>query len=107
MRSNRTIVRLGLAAVLAAGLALSARADRIRIAPGQGAPQDALDSARDGDVVAFAPGEHHGSIRITRRLTVEGEPGAVLVGPGQGSVVTVEAPGAVVRQMTIRGSGRN
>ena len=45
--------------------------------------------------------------RITRKLTVEGEPGAILVGPGNGSVVIVSAPGAVVRGLTIRGSGRD
>jgi nitrous oxidase accessory protein len=40
-------------------------------------------------------------------MTVEGERGAVIIGPGQGSVVTVSAPGAVVRGLTIRGSGTN
>ena len=42
---------------------------------------------------SFEAGEHRGSVRIARKLTVEGEPGAVLVGPGKGSVVTVSAPG--------------
>lgn len=107
MTSSRTIVRLGLAAVLAASPGLPAWAERIRIVPGGGSPQDVLDKAQDGDVVAFGAGEYHGSIRITRRLSIEGEPGTVLVGPGRGSVVSVEAPGAVVRRMTIRGSGLN
>jgi nitrous oxidase accessory protein len=52
-------------------------------------------------------GEHRGAIRITRKLTVEGEPGAILLGAGRGSVVTVSAPGAIVRGLTIRGSGRD
>ena len=52
-------------------------------------------------------GEHRGTIRITHRLTVEGEPGAILVGSGNGSVVVVSAPGAIVRGLIIRGSGRN
>ena len=34
-----------------------------------------------------------------------GENGAVLVGPNQGSVVTVLAPEAIVRHLTIKGSG--
>lgn len=101
----RTLVRLGLAA-FAAGLSLPAWAERIAVSAGDN-PQDVIDAAADGDVVALRRGEHRGPIRISRRLTVEGEPGAVLVGPGQGSVVTVSAPGAVVRRLTIRGSGTN
>src|SRR6185295_15085256 len=50
-------------------------------------------------------GEHRGSLRLARRLVLEGEPGAVLAGPGRGSVVVVVAPEAVVRGLTIRGSG--
>jgi nitrous oxidase accessory protein len=40
-----------------------------------------------------------------RKLTLEGAPGAVLEGVGQGNVITVASPGAVVRGLTIRGSG--
>ncbi|MBD2749670.1 nitrous oxide reductase family maturation protein NosD [Microvirga sp. BT688] len=102
----RTLVRLGLAAAFAAGLSLPARAERIAIGSSDN-PQEIVDLAADGDVVVLRRGEHRGPLRISRRLTVEGEMGAVLVGPGQGSVVTVSAPGAVVRGLTIRGSGTN
>ena len=101
----RTIVRLGLAAALAAGLALPAWAERIVGRPGRRRSGRSSTWRRTGDVVVLKAGEHRGPIRITRKLTVEGEPGAVLVGPGKGSVVTVSAPGAVVRGLTIRGSG--
>ena len=101
-----TIVRLGLAAALAASLVTPSRAERISVGLGD-TSQDIVDLAVDGDTVVFKPGEHRGSIRITRKLTVEGEPGAVLVGPGKGSVVTVSAPGAIVRGLTVRGSGRD
>ena len=100
----RTIVRLELVAVFAASLALPARAERIAVAPGS-ALQEIVDLAAEGDVIVLKAGEHRGPIRITRRLTIEGEPGAVLLGQGQGSVVTVSAPGAAVRGLTIRGSG--
>jgi nitrous oxidase accessory protein len=63
-----------------------------------------LDRAANGDTVVLQ-GEHRGPIRVARKLTLEGEPGAVLLGLGIGSVVTVTAPGAVVRGLTIRGSG--
>src|SRR4051794_9064094 len=106
MRNLRTIVRLGLAAAFAASLALAARAERIAVPPGD-VPQGILEQAADGDAVVFEAGEHKGAIRIVHRLTVEGEPGAILVGTGNGSVVTVSAPGAVVRGLTIRGSGKD
>jgi nitrous oxidase accessory protein len=107
MTDMRVFVRLVLAAALAAGLALPAWAERIALRPGDAAPQDVADRAADGDTVVLKAGEHRGTLRITRKVTVEGEPGAVLAGPGKGSVVTVSAPGAVVRGLTIRGSGRD
>jgi nitrous oxidase accessory protein len=97
---------LGLAVAFAAGLSMPARAERLAVSAGDN-PQDVVDVATDGDVVVLRRGEHRGPLRITRQLTVEGEMGAVLVGPGQGSVVTVSAPGALVRGLTIRGSGTN
>jgi len=105
MAGLRTIVRLGLAA-FAAGSALPAWAERITVSSGD-IPQAALDRAAEGDVVVLERGEHRGPLRITRRVTVEGEPGAVLAGAGTGSVVTVSAPGAAVRGLTIRGSGKD
>src|SRR5215212_7173081 len=102
----RTILRLGLAAAFAASLAVPALAERIMVSPGD-VPQDVVDGAADGDVVVLKAGEHRGAIRIARKVTVEGEPGAILVGPGKGSVIRVLAPEAVVRGLTIRGSGRD
>lgn len=99
------MVRSGLAAIFAASLALPAWAETLVVASGEGSLQDILDRAADGDIVRFRTGEHRGPIRITRKVTVEGEPGAILVGLGKGSVVIVSAPGAVVRGLTIRGSG--
>jgi nitrous oxidase accessory protein len=40
-------------------------------------------------------------------VAVEGEAGAVLVGPGKGSVATIAAPGASLRGLSIRGSGKD
>ena len=106
MMEVRTLVRLGLAAAFAANLSSLAHAERIAVPVGT-SPQEVVDLAAEGDVVVLKAGEHRGPIRITRKLTVEGERGAVLIGPGQGSVVTVSAPGAVVRGLTIRGSGKD
>ncbi|QFU14803.1 nitrous oxide reductase family maturation protein NosD [Microvirga thermotolerans] len=95
----------GLAAVFAAGLSSPALAARIVVSPGEANLQDVVDRASDGDVVVLQAGEHHGPVRLTRPLTLEGEKGAVLTGPGKGSVITVLAPGSAVRGLTIRGSG--
>jgi nitrous oxidase accessory protein len=106
MMGPRTLVRLGLAAALAASLSSFAYADRIAVPVGT-SPQEIVDLAAEGDVVVLKAGEHRGPIRISRKVTVEGEQGATLIGSGKGSVVTLSAPGALVRGLTIRGSGTN
>jgi nitrous oxidase accessory protein len=74
-------------------------------------PPDAADlqaviaAAQPGDVVRLQAGEHRGPIAIAKTLTLEGEAGAIVVGSGVGSVITVTAPDAVVRGLEIRGSG--
>lgn len=96
---------LGMAALAAAILTMPAWAATIRKAA-DGAPlQPVLDRAAPGDVVVLAPGEHPGPVTIGKALTLQGEPGAVIAGGGKGSVITVTAPGAVVRGLEIRGSG--
>src|SRR4029079_5560625 len=79
-------------------------AARVVVPPVENDLQAVLDRAVDGDVVVLE-GAHHGPVRLTHRVTLEGAPGAMLTGPGRGSVVTVSAPGVVVRGLTIRGSG--
>jgi nitrous oxidase accessory protein len=68
--------------------------------------QAAIDGAAEGDTVVLR-GTHRGPVTIARRLTLRGEPGASIVGTGEGSVIKVTAPGAVVRGLAISGSGRN
>ncbi|QRM27676.1 nitrous oxide reductase family maturation protein NosD [Microvirga sp. VF16] len=106
MASLRTMVRWGLAAIFAASLVLPARAERITVGSADN-PQEILDLAAEGDVIVLKAGEHRGPVRLTRKVTLEGEPGAALIGPGKGSVVTLSAPEAVVRGLTIQGSGRD
>jgi nitrous oxidase accessory protein len=100
----------GLASVGAAALAAVpgpvAAAETLTIAPG-GDVAGALSRAAEGDTVRLASGLHRGPLAIVRRLTLEGEPGAVVEGPGTGNVITLSAPGAVVRGLAIRGSGRD
>jgi nitrous oxidase accessory protein len=99
-----SVIGWGLATIFVAGTCLPVRAAELRVPPGA-AVQPVLEWAAEGDVVILPAGEYRGPVRIDRRLTLQGEPGAMIVGPGQGSVVTVLAAGAVVRGLTVRGSG--
>lgn len=65
----------------------------------------AVVAAAPGDELVLAAGTHAGRVTLDRPLTLRGEPGAVLDGGGEGSVITVAAPGVTVRDLTIRGSG--
>ena len=87
-------MRFGSAAILAAGLGSPVVAERIVVAPGEAGLQAVLDRASEGDSVTLEQGEHRGQIRITRKVTLEGEPGAVLIGNGQGSAIAIAAPDA-------------
>lgn len=93
----------GFYSVMAAAL-LSAAAAVVEVAPGQ--PLAAvLRQAQPGDVVRLAAGVHHGPIAIEIPLTLEGHPGAVIDGGGRGRTVSIAAPGVVVRDLIITGSG--
>lgn len=90
-----------LAALLLPGLAA---AGTRTLAPGDDLAA-AVASAAPGDEILLAAGVHAGPVVLDRALTLRGEPGAVLDGGGEGSVVTVTAPGVTIRDLTIRASG--
>jgi nitrous oxidase accessory protein len=100
--------------LILAGLALSmssaagggAKASPLRVPPSPGAAQAALAQARAEDEVVLLPGVHPGPLLLDRAVRLRGEPGAVVDGGGEGSVVTVTASGAVVEDLEIRRSGR-
>ncbi|MDP1730488.1 MAG: nitrous oxide reductase family maturation protein NosD [Devosia sp.] len=98
---------MGMAALLAAILTSPAWAERVVVTAGGAHFQAVLDAASPGDVVTLEAGEHKGPVTIDKALTLEGEPGAVVLGNGRGSVVTIEARDVVVRNLEIRGSGTN
>ena len=94
---------------VAAGLlaaTIPAAAGEVRVAPGTPL-QPVIDAAEPGAVLRLDPGEHAGPVTIARPLVLEGAEGAVLAGPGDGSVVSILAPGVTVRGLTIRGSGND
>ncbi len=97
---------IAMAALAAAIAAFPASAETVAVPPGAGKSlQMFLDLAQPGDVLRLGAGEHPGPITVSIPVTVEGEAGATIVGNGSGSVVTVTAPGAVIRGVTVRGSG--
>lgn len=89
------------AAALAAAPAFAAR---IEIAPGQDIAA-AVERAAPGDTLVLKAGAHHGQILAHKPLVIEGEAGAILTGPGEGSVIALHWPGSAVRGLVIRGSG--
>ena len=98
--------RIAPAAILAAGIWNAATAATLTAVPEQPL-QAVLDRAQDGDVIEIGRGEYKGKFSIDRSLVLSGQPGVVLTGEGSGSVITVTAPDATIRGVTIRGSGRN
>ena len=69
-----------------------------------GALAHAIEQAAVGDVLILAAGTHSGGVVIDRPLTLTGE-GAVVEGPGLGTVITVTAPDVTIRGLVIKGSG--
>ena len=84
-----------------------ARAEVVTVAPGPGALAAAIAGASSGDVLRLLAGTHDGSVVVDRPLTLQGEPGAVVDGGGQETVITVTAPDVTVRGLTITRSGGN
>lgn len=99
------IATLGLA--LVAGLSTPAPAATLQVTAGTADLQAVLDGAAEGDEIVLAPGTYQGPLRIPRRLTLTGDPGSIIAGNDQGSVITVTAPETVVRGLTISNSGRS
>ncbi len=64
-----------------------------------------IAASEPGAVVELSPGTYSGPVTIDHPLTLTGEPGAVVEGDGEHSVITVSAPDVVIRGLTIRGSG--
>ena len=65
--------------------------------------QAALDDPEIA-AVCLAPGDHRGPLRLARRVTLWGAPGAVLHG-GVGTAIDVTAAGGAVLSLTIDGTG--
>lgn len=70
----------------------------------------AIREAEEGTVLELVPGVYGGRFVIDKPLELRGQRGivdaaSVVDGGGEGRVITVDAPGVVLRDLTIRGSG--
>lgn len=99
----RWIALLALAATCVAASPLAGAAATRHATPGRAAVT--LAAAAEGDTVVLGAGIHAGPLTVARRLVLRGAPGAVLDGGGRGSVLEVDAAGAVVEDLEVRGSG--
>jgi nitrous oxidase accessory protein len=95
----RSVPAIVIAALVAISTAPSARAD---------VPFDlqaAVREAKPGTTIRVPAGVHPGPFFLDKALVLEGEPGAVLEGSGDGDVVKITAAHVTLRDLTVRGTG--
>jgi len=69
--------------------------------------QETIAQAAAGDRLLLAPGHYRVNLLLDKPLSLEGEPGAVLDGGGEGDVVRITAEDVTLKGLKITGSGRN
>ena len=83
----------------------SAGAETVEVRPGGDSLARALASAAPGDLLVLAAGDHRGNFTVEKSVTLAGADGARVVGDGSGQVLVIDAPGVVVRNLQVTGSG--
>jgi len=73
--------------------------------PVVGALSDLLADVEDGGTLHLGPGTYIGPVVIDRPVVIEGTGLPIIRGNGAGSVITVTAPGTVIRGVVVEGSG--
>ncbi|MDU8928526.1 nitrous oxide reductase family maturation protein NosD [Alisedimentitalea sp. MJ-SS2] len=71
-----------------------------------GALQDMINAAEDGAEIVPPAGVYSEQIVVDRPVVIDGRNGVVIDGVGQGTVVTLSATGATLKNLEIRNSGR-
>lgn len=105
LRTALAALALAFPSLVAAPGAFAAEGEAcLRVEPDE-ALQEVVDGAPKGASICLAPGRHAGPVRLSRRLVLQGEPGAWIASSGQGSTVEVRGDGAVVRNLGVDGSG--
>lgn len=91
------------------GIAPAPAPRTLRVGTGEGfaTPAAALATARPGDTVRVAAGIYPGALNVSvPRVVLMGEPGAILDGRRNATVVTLSADAAQLVGFTVRNSGR-
>ena len=97
--------RVGMAGAIWIASVLPLAAAERMILPGDDNFAHAVASAHPGDVLTLAPGIHGGGVIINKSITINGEPGAIVDGGGNGTVIRITAVDVTVRGLTVRNSG--
>src|SRR5690606_27687529 len=69
--------------------------------------QDLVDKAPEGSVLKVPAGKYAGPVHLKKPLTIEGEGEVVIDGGDKGTVFVLETDRAVLRNLTITGSGES
>ena len=94
-----------LSAILLSLLATGLGAAEYPVAPGDGTLAAAIERASAGDVLHLEAGVYRGAVTVDRTLMLSGAGDSIIDAGGAGRVITVAAPGVVIRGVTVRGSG--
>lgn len=83
-----------------------ADAREFTVAPGAGGLAATIAEASAGDRIVLLPGVHAATaVTIDKPLTIEGRPGAIVDGGGQGSILLVGTNKVTIRDLRIRNTG--
>ena len=88
------------------GMGIAAAAD-IKVAAGGNELARAISSAHSGDRLLLAAGLHSGPVLVDKPLSLVGADGAHVDAGGTGSVIEIDAPGVIVENLKISGSGNS
>ncbi|NOR40041.1 MAG: nitrous oxide reductase family maturation protein NosD, partial [Gammaproteobacteria bacterium] len=112
--SVRSPASPGISSGLAGGLlacllfvSLLTQAEERLVVPGEGVLQTAIDTSSSGDILILTAGTYSGSINIHQSLTLSGNKSSIIDGEGSAHVVTVSAPGVLIKGLKIQNSGNN
>ena len=64
-----------------------------------------IDAASPGAVISIEMGMYHGDLVVDRGVTLEASGHVLIVGDGEGSVISVSGDGAVIRGLHVQNSG--
>lgn len=107
MKANFGILAVGIALLFLSSTSLDGEPAAVHasVAEAERDLQGVIDAAGAGETVVLPAGTYLGPVTLPRPITLRGEAEVLILGNGQGSVVTLEAPGTTVENVEVRGSG--